>query len=81
LREVGPNFGDAHAQADLPRIGAAAVFGRGRAKALRLKELRSEDRFGLLEAHGLRVGQIVADDIDLCLGSLHASQGGDECGG
>ena len=74
LLEVGRDRGDHRAQADLTRIRAAVGVGRARTQALRLQELRGERRIGGLEAHGVRVGQVVADHVD---GGFRGGQAGE----
>ena len=54
--------------------------GRLRAEALRLQELRGEGRLGGLEPDRVRVGQVVAHDVDRRFGRRQARQRRAQCG-
>ena len=74
LREVRIDRGHLDAQADLPRVGAAARVDWRRADALRLQELRGEQHVRFLEADRVGVGDVVAHDVDRRFGGLQAGE-------
>lgn len=75
LREIRRNLCHLHAEALLLWIGAAVGGGGRGTNALRLQELRGKEHVGGLEAHSVRVGQVVADDVDLRFRGTQARQG------
>ncbi len=76
LVEVGRDTTDLHPQTDLPRVGAAQVAAGSGTDRLRLQKLRGEDDARLLEADGVRVGDIVAHHVDHGFRGLHAGERG-----
>ena len=75
LGEIRRDLRDLHAEPLLRRVDAAVACGGRGADALGLQELVGEKHVGSLEADGVRVGQVVAYDVDLRVRGIQASQG------
>lgn len=67
---------DLHAETDLPRVRAARAAGRrAGSQAERLQELRRKQRFRLLKADRVGVGDVVTRDVDRRFAGLQTGDG------
>ena len=73
--------GDRRAQPLLLGVGAAEVGGRGGAGVVGDVELRLEQHSAALEAGGVGVGDVVADDVQRLLVDVQARKAGVQCAG